>query len=883
MVSINYRVVSRWQPIALMSDMTIKRPVERSRVDHLVDRFLRLNMQQGIPFAQQTQCVGTIAAYLSPEEYKAVAEKMLETLAGSSSSGVQQTVLAIRNSAQDVVRSALKKIMAGQADLSAEKAQLERLKHLEVHVIEGFHDIVRTCYSTKTLSRILDFLFEYCPHLRVLDLSTLYVLTPGIIRQLTKFPLLTTLALVATNMNDRLVGALAGMPLKRLFLDRTNVQGETLAFLSRDIEELGLSHCYSIKTLRGLCVMRGQSSMRLKRLDLSSTRVRDAVLWHLDNGIEELYLAGCGITDAGIQGLGCVLDERGQVIQEATRLKVCNFSSNPITGSTLKGLYRNIQEISLESCKDLTDEGLEGLGRVFNAQEELLWDAVKLKKCNLNWTNIKGKSLWTLDVNLEDLSLESCPNITDESIGQLGRIRTVHGTVLREAIRLKRCNLSCTHITGASLFLLDRNIEHISLKWCERLTDEGVEGLGFLLNNRREVIRPAMRLQSCDLSGTNIQGNGLWKLFRGIQKFFFRGCLSLTDEGIAGLGAAISGHTVRQAMRLKELDLSFTYVTGSTFKQLYRGIQVLFLESCERLTDAGVHGLGEAVDDEGQVLQTPMLLQELDMSKTGIKGETLFALNRGMKKIRLRWCKNLTDDGVRGLGMRAARNGRTIREAMTLEECDLSGTPIAGSTLWTLDRGIKIMTLTACQKLQDEGVQGLGRIVNARGEVTQEAMQLEQLKMGGTHIEGKALQTLYDGIIRLELTYCERLTDEATRGLSEILDAEGRVVRQGMNLSYLSLEHTNIQGQHLWGINPGIEALDLRSCTMLAIEAVEKMARFRIIPNQAGSTAYCQLPGHIPSRLSRQFQEYQDKSIIAPGQMPGGGMHIYPDADEEKV
>ena len=141
-----------------MSDMTIKRPVERLRVDHLVDQFLRLNMQHGIPFAQQTQCIGTIASYLSSAEYQAVAEKMLETLAGSASIAVQQTVLAIRNSAQDVVRSALKKIMEGQADLSAEKTQLERLKDFEVHAIEGFHDIVRTCYSTKTLAKIIDFL-----------------------------------------------------------------------------------------------------------------------------------------------------------------------------------------------------------------------------------------------------------------------------------------------------------------------------------------------------------------------------------------------------------------------------------------------------------------------------------------------------------------------------------------------------------------------------------------------------------------------------------------------------------------------------------------------------------------------------------------------------
>ena len=212
----------------------------------------------------------------------------------------------------------------------------------------------------------------------------------------------------------------------------------------------------------------------------------------------------------------------------------------------------------------------------------------------------------------------------------------------------------------------------------------------------------------------------------------------LTPEHLRSLSALPFLHTLSLAgahiddthitalkdLQLEKCDISDTRITGSSLQDLPRSIKELSVHHCRALTDEGVAGLGERRAADGTVVHAAMQLTHCNLAGTPITGRSLHTLNRGVQNLNLRNCQRLTDEGVTGLGERRAADGALLLAAMQLTRCDLGGTPITGSTLYALNRGMRDISLEGCQRLTDAGVTGLTEKRAADGTLVHAAMQL---------------------------------------------------------------------------------------------------------------------------------------------------------------
>ncbi len=446
---------------------------------------LKLTMSPGL--------IGVIGSFLEREEYQRIVTTVQKALGMDPTAGTQRFADQERNLGYDTALRVARDIMAGkepQID-SKLKAKLLDVNHLEqfTQLVYGTYGDVASILenaSAEQLKKVISFLQEYCPRLCSLNLSGCKNLTPEILKQLASFTSLHTLSFRDTTITDTGLAQLAGLKLKSLDMSETKITGSTLDTLSRDIEELDLHVCRQL-------------------------------------------------TDAGIAGLGLKYNAQGAVVHTAMQLKKLNISNTPITGSTLATLSRNIEELDFDCCEKLTDDGVAGLGLKHNAQGAVVHTAMQLKKLNMSTTPITGSTLATLSRDIEELNVRLCYQLTDAGIAGLGLKRNVQGAVVHVAMQLKKLNMGVTKITGSQLATLSRAIEELELRRCENLTDDGVAGLGLKHNAQGAVVHVAMQLKKLDMGWTTITGSTLATLSRGIEELNLGDCKHLTAVEIAKL------------------------------------------------------------------------------------------------------------------------------------------------------------------------------------------------------------------------------------------------------------------------------------------------------------------------------------------------------------
>eukprot|EP01016_Furgasonia_blochmanni_P010229 TRINITY_DN14321_c0_g1_i3.p1 TRINITY_DN14321_c0_g1~~TRINITY_DN14321_c0_g1_i3.p1 ORF type:complete len:169 (-),score=46.66 TRINITY_DN14321_c0_g1_i3:207-713(-) len=148
------------------------------------------------------------------------------------------------------------------------------------------------------------------------------------------------------------------------------------------------------------------------------------------------------------------------------------------------------RRLMIAECQGMSDEGVRILSESPN-----LKDLAHLNLCGLNVTNKSLQYLAESKViqNLEELSVESCPNINDEGVKNLLASPNFEALKILLLDCTKISDESLTHLAKADSF---RNLAEISLQECEKITDHGVEQL-VSSNNLR-------KLKSLSLENTKI-------------------------------------------------------------------------------------------------------------------------------------------------------------------------------------------------------------------------------------------------------------------------------------------------------------------------------------------------------------------------------------------
>jgi len=201
-----------------------------------------------------------------------------------------------------------------------------------------------------------------------------------------------------------------------------------------------------------------------------------------------------------------------------TGLMELNLERTDITGEGLSSLQdQPLTWLSLQACKNLSDKGLEAVGRLRNLQY------LDLSDCN----GITAQGLWHLRAltDLRVLRLERCTLLQEETLAPLAAIP-----------RLEELDLSETRISGVGFlhFHHNRVLRRLSLEGCKRVTSETVvhllnlEALEVLHlgwtamgDEALEHLKALPNLRKLDVSGcTRLTGDKLDELRRhGVRVF----------------------------------------------------------------------------------------------------------------------------------------------------------------------------------------------------------------------------------------------------------------------------------------------------------------------------------------------------------------------------
>jgi len=272
------------------------------------------------------------------------------------------------------------------------------------------------------------------------------------------------------------------------------------------LERLNLSGCYNLTDSVVEGCFAKKDFPNLKVLDLSLCKeIHDssvALMTKKCPNIRDLDLSGCtGVTNQGLKEVA----------------------------SNLKGLKR----LNLRSCRQVTDSGIEQLvNHCGSTLEELsIQDCQKLTDESLN---ILSKS-----TKLASLNLSFCVSVTDTGLKSLSRLRTLRSLNLR----------SCDNVSDLGVsFLTERNLglESVDVSFCANVTNtslvhmaQGFPGLVSLCMTTCSITDQGLKRLAASSSGQ-----------KTLESLNIGQCTSVTDEGLKFLSDEKSG-----LKRLKFLDL----------------------------------------------------------------------------------------------------------------------------------------------------------------------------------------------------------------------------------------------------------------------------------------------------------------------------------------
>ena len=414
---------------------------------------------------------------------------------------------------------------------------------------------------------------------------------------------------------------------------------------------------------------------------------------------------------------------------------ICITGIKKSSGEVLSGLpstLPNLEKLKLDTCFQLTDPGLHEILRISGSN---------LTEINLNKTSITGllfdKEIKPLH-NLEKLSLEGCPNLTNS--GLQGILSICGG--------LKELNLSDA---GTGIGFVDGmislpNLEKLNLHGCSQLTDEGFHVLMAVCGSR---------IRELDLSHTRISDWGSeldCKKLPNIEMLKLAWCSHLTHRGLGGILKTCGS-------KLRELDLQRTGITGNGLEEDLDALSNLETLSLRCCTELRMDGLNDILN------MSAATLVELDISEISTTG---LGFGRGLnflpnlEKLNLRRQPELEDEGV--LEILGTVGNK-------LKELDISSTNISGIGFHQglmFFPNLENLTLEHCSKLGDKGLPNILRICGC---------QLRALYLSGSGITGAGLQKKLKPLPNLEilsLIDCVKLTK---RGLKKIMKVYGTTVR----------------------------------------------------------------------------------------------------------
>lgn len=320
--------------------------------------------------------------------------------------------------------------------------------------------------------------------------------------------------------------------------------------------------------------------------------------------------------------------------------------------------------------------------------------AKNFKRLLFSKTLIDGSALKLLSEteNLQLLSLEvhSCDQLTNTGFLAL----TTHQTTLRELdVSL------CTRVTDQTLVYICKNLfnlEYLNIQRCRAVTDLGIAELQKLKKLK------SLNISECEL----ITKEGLMKGIFGEQNEILEELdvhsLNLDQAAIITLSETLP--------KLRNLNVSFCFnaVTDVSIQVIFKNqvlLHTLKMSHCDKVSDAGLTGMGKGEEAEGDD-EGPMYdYDEPDVAHPriylGSRAEEEIVRDARRKRDVMRMCEKLTT---------ASFTGYSLARLKGLRELDVSScnkiTDVSLTYAFNFKEMVKL-NMSRCQQITHEGLEHL--------------------------------------------------------------------------------------------------------------------------------------------------------------------------------
>nr|XP_014436316.1 dynein regulatory complex subunit 6 isoform X2 [Pelodiscus sinensis] len=434
---------------------------------------------------------------------------------------------------------------------------------------------------------------------------------------------------------------------------------------------------------------------------------------------------------------------------------------------------------------------------------------LNLRACSaLHWPSFKSISECK---NLQDLNVSECKGLNDESMRLISE----------GCPALLYLNLSYTDITNGTLRLLSRsfsNLQYLSLAYCRKFTDKGLQYLG--------SGKGCHKLIYLDLSGCiQISVDGFRCIANscsGIKHLVINDMPTLTDKCIQALvekcqqivsvvflgSPHLSDVTFKALAECKLVKVRIegnNRITDVSFKLMSKfcpQIKHIYMADCQKITDISlktisplkyilVLNLADCVRISDAGLR-PFLegssgakLRELNLTNCiHITDASLMKIAQrchNLTYLNIRYCESVTDGGIEALGymtslMSIDISGTTVSDmrfcqgAKDLEYCDVSYCfQLTNETVKALAfncRQLTSLNIAGCHKMTDLCIQYLSGVCH----------YLHFLDISGcVHLTDKTLKYLWKGCTQLrilKMLYCKNITKQAVLKYSVKLEKQ---------------------------------------------------------------------------------------------------------------
>ncbi|XP_015897663.3 F-box/LRR-repeat protein 3 isoform X1 [Ziziphus jujuba] len=452
---------------------------------------------------------------------------------------------------------------------------------------------------------------------------------------------------------------------------------------------------------------------------------------------------------------------------------------------------RKLRLISLKWCLGIGDLGVELI-------------AVKCKeiRClDLSYLPITDKCLPSILKlqNLEDLVLEGCFGIDDDSLAPLK-----YGCKSLKKLDMSSCQ-NISYVGLSSLSGAGETLQELTLAYVSPVT------LAFANCLKKLPMLQTLKLDGCLVTSAGLKAIGNWCV--SLRELSLSKCSGVTDESLSPL--------VTKHRDLRKLDITccrkITYVSIADITNSCTVLTSLRMESCTLVPREAFVLIGQRCHS----------LEEIDLTDNEVDDEGLKSISRCSKlsSLKLGICLNITDKGVVDIGMRCSK----------LTELDLyrcTGiTDLGTSAIAYGCPGLEMINISYCKDITDSSLRSLSKCSRLNTLESRGCPLITSLGLAAIAVGCKQLT-------KLDIKKCSNIDDTGMIPLAHF----SQNLRQ-INLSYTSVTDVGLLSLasisclqsltilHLNGLTPGGLAASLLVCGGLT--KVKLQACFKSLLPQA--------------------------------------------------